>query len=459
MISKREASCVEIIEAHLQHIDSYNPTINAIVTHTKDIALEHAVRADHALVKNPESCGPLHGLPIAHKDMMLTKGIRTTFGSTTKRDFIPTENSLIVERQQQAGAIMLGKTNTPEYGAGSHTFNEVFGVTRNPYDLNKSPGGSSGGAAAALAAGMVCLADGSDMGGSLRNPAAWCNVVGLRPTPGRVPSAPSKFPLTPLPVEGPMARNVADLALMLQAISKPHKKSPLSQQLPEQDFSAELQRDFKGTKIAVSADFGGQLPIEAEIVDAITAGTSVFADLGIHIETALPDLSLANDAFHTLRAEFYAGMLGETLDQHRDQYKKTLVWNIEKGLQLQPGQISRAQKNLQQTCSNFNELFKQYEFLMLPVTQVSPFPAEDEYPKNIENIDMDSYIDWMKSCYLITVAGCPAISIPCGFTEEGMPIGMQIVGRQGNDFGVLQIAYAFEQATNYSQRKPELVSL
>ncbi len=451
-------SCVEIIEAHLQQIESYNPTINAIVTHTKEQALKQAARADRALAKDPQSCGPLHGLPIAHKDMMLTKGVRTTFGSTTKRDFIPDENSLIVERMEQAGAIMLGKTNTPEYGAGSHTFNEVFGVTRNPYDLSKSPGGSSGGAAAALASGMVCLADGSDMGGSLRNPAAWCNIVGLRPTPGRVPSAPSKFPLTPLPVEGPMARSVADIALMLQAISKPHSKSPLSQQLNTQDFSKELQRDFRGRKIAISADFDQQLPIESEIVDAIAQSAKVFLDLGIEIEEALPNLSLANDAFHTLRAEFYAGMLGETLDQNRDQYKETLVWNIEKGLQLQPEQISSAQNDLLQVRQNFSDLFEQYDYLVLPVTQVSPFPAENEYPTNIKNIDMESYIDWMKSCYLITVAGCPAVSVPCGFTKKGMPIGMQIVGRHGDDFGVLQIAYAFEQATNYNQQRPELIT-
>ena len=455
LIRRKDLSVLEIVRAHIDQIEKYNPDINAIVTRTFEQAIDAARLADQQPARSNQ-IGLLHGLPIAHKDMMLTKGIRTTFGSTTKKNFIPNEDSLIVKRMREAGAIMLGKTNTPEYGAGSHTFNEVFGVTRNPYDLSKSPGGSSGGAAAALASGMVCLADGSDMGGSLRNPAAWCNIVGLRPTPGRVPTLPSKFPLLPLPVEGPMARNVADIALMLQAIGRAHTKSPLSQELEVQDFSAELQRDFSGCRIAISPDFGGQLPIESEIVDAVATGVKIFMDLGIDVEEALPDLSLAHEAFHTLRAEFYAGMLGETLDQYRDQYKKTLVWNIEKGLHLKTDQINAAQKNLMQVRNNFSELFEQYDFLILPVTQVSPFPAEDEYPTNIKNIDMESYIDWMKSCYLITVAGCPAVSVPCGFTSDGMPIGMQIVGRHGDDFGVLQIAYAFEQATQHQLKRPEI---
>lgn len=454
LIERREISSVELTEACLRQIDSINPKLNAIVTLCPEQALDSAKRADQA--KRP--LGALHGLPVAHKDLALTRGVRTTYGSLQHEHFVPSENALIVQRMHDAGAVMLGKTNTPEYGAGSHTFNSVFGATRNPYDPDKSCGGSSGGAAVALASGMVALADGSDMGGSLRNPAAWCNVVGLRPTPGRVPSWPVGDSSATLPVEGPMARTVADIALFMQAISVSSNKSPLSQSLDAVDFSSPLERNFEGVRVAFSADFDGQLPFEASIVEHVRGCRAIMDDLGLQIEDRLPNLDAVDETFRTLRAHLYAGLLGGTLDQYREVYKPSLVWNIEQGLKQTPDQVDAALMKQQEIRARFDQLFETCDFLVLPVTQVSPFPIEWEYPQSINGEPMHTYLDWMRSCYWITVPGHPAVSVPAGFDASGLPVGLQIVGRWGDDFGVLQLAHAFEQATGFWKRAPEIAS-
>ncbi|MEM6575771.1 MAG: amidase family protein, partial [Pseudomonadota bacterium] len=316
LIRRREVSCTEVVSAHLAQLDFCNERLNAVVTRTDAQALETAQSLDDRLARG-EVLGPLAGLPVAHKDLALTKGVRTTFGSKTKADFVPEENSLPVQRMHEAGAIMLGKTNTPEFGAGSQTFNEVFGVTRNPYNPELTCGGSSGGAAVALAAGMVTLADGSDMGGSLRNPAAWCNVVGLRPTPGRVPSWPTQYPLATLPVEGPMARTVEDVALFMSAIAGPDSRCPLSRRLSEQDFTKALTRSFSGCAVAVASDYAGQLPLVEGMATYVERGAQVLADAGAVLSEELPDLANIDEVFKTLRASLYAGMLGPALDQHR----------------------------------------------------------------------------------------------------------------------------------------------
>lgn len=455
LLLRREVSAVELTLASLAQIDHCNPQVNAIVTRTDDIALETAAAAD-LILRRGSTEQVLLGLPVAHKDLALTRGVRTTFGSLAQQDHVPSESSLLVQRMHNAGAIMLGKTNTPEYGAGSHTFNKVFGATKNPYHLEKTCGGSSGGAAVALATGMVSLADGSDMGGSLRNPAAWCNVVGLRPTPGRVPVWPNDNPLATLPVEGPMARTVTDIALFMQAISAMDERSPSSKHLAPVDFSQSLERDFKDHRVSLVADYGGLLPIEPEVVSAISASEHAFSSLGVSIDSKLPDFTGADRVFKTLRAHLYASKLGATLDQNRDVYKDTLIWNIERGLELTEADIQDAELGQLRLRQNLDQFFETTDFLVLPVTQVQPFAIDCEYPIEINGEPQATYLDWMRSCFFVTVPGHPAISVPAGFDSAGLPIGLQIVGRYGDDFGVLQLAHAFTEATGFGQRKPPL---
>ena len=453
-IRKKDLSAVEVMEAHLARIEEVNPRVNAIVTLLPERAMEGARAADEALAKGV-SVGPLHGLPVAHKDLALTKGIRTTFGSSIFRDFVPEADALIVERLKAAGAVTVGKTNTPEFGAGSQTFNEVFGETLNPYDTTKTSGGSSGGAAAALAQGMLPIADGSDMGGSLRNPASFCNVVGLRPSPGRVPTWPDVVP-HPLSVEGPMARTVGDVALMLSAIAGPDPRSPLSISEPANIFSRPLDRNFRGTKIAWSRDLGG-LPRDNRIADVIEGARPVFEALGCEVVNAEPNLKDADEVFKTLRAWRFELAYGGLLKEHREEMKDTVVWNIEEGIGLRGPKVGWAEKRRAELYHEARGFMDAHEFLVLPVVQVPPFDAALRYPTEINGEPMETYIDWMKSCYLVTVMGLPAISVPCGFTPEGLPIGIQIVGRPRDDLGVLQLFPAFRPQTRYGEHRPPLV--
>ena len=400
--------------------------------------------------------GPLAGLPVAHKDLALTKGVRTTFGSPIFEDFVPEEDALIVERLKRAGAITIGKTNTPEFGAGSQTYNEVFGETLNPYDTAKTCGGSSGGAAVALACGMVTLADGSDMGGSLRNPAGFCNVVGFRPSPGRVPSWPTQTAWSTLSVEGPMARTVTDAALMLSAISGPDSRSPIVLPEPGETFLRPLERDFSGTRVAWSRNLGG-LPVDRRVTAAIDAGRHVFESLGCVVEDEEPDLADADEIFKTLRAWSFELGYGDLLDEHRTRMKDTVIWNIEEGRKLGGPELARAEQKRTALYHRVRSFMERYGFLILPVSQVPPFDVKERYVTEIEGVEMETYIDWMKSCYYITVTGLPAVSVPCGFTPEGLPVGVQIVGRYQDDFGVLQLAYAFEQATRFWKYRPPIV--
>jgi amidase len=448
-------SCREVMEAHLAQIERVNPKVNAIVTLLPERALEHARRADESLARGDE-IGPLHGLPIAHKDLVWTKGIRTTFGSPIFADFVPDQDEIIVERLRSAGAITIGKTNTPEFGAGSQTFNAVFGETLNPYDLTKTCGGSSGGAAVALACGMQPLADGSDLGGSLRNPASFCNVVGFRPSPGRVPVWPARVAWCPLPVEGPMARTVQDVALMLSVIAGPDPRAPISISEPGQLFRRSLERNFAGVRIAWSRDLGG-LPVDPRVTAVIEKQRGVFSSLGCNIEEATPDLRDADEAFRVWRAWLFELGFGEMLRTHRAQMKDTVVWNIEEGVKLTGPQIGQAERKRTELYQRMRQFMEQYEFLVLPVSQVPPFDVKQRYVTEINGIKLDTYLDWMRSCYYITVTGLPAISVPCGFTPEGLPVGVQIVGRYHDDFGVLQLAHTFEQATGFGRRRPAIV--
>ncbi|MBT8370645.1 MAG: amidase [Deltaproteobacteria bacterium] len=455
-IRKRELSCREVMEAHLVQIEQMNPIVNAIVTQVPhETAMSRARAADEDLVHG-KTIGPLHGLPIAHKDLVCTKNLRTTFGSRIFEDFVPVQNDLIVDRLNDAGAITIGKTNTPEFGAGSQTFNPVFGETLNPYDTTKTCGGSSGGAAVALACGMLPLADGSDMGGSLRNPGNFCNIVGLRTSPGRVPVWPRLAAWFPISVQGPMARTVRDAALMLSAIAGPDPRSPIAVAEPGHLFSKSLDRDFKGVRIAWSKDLG-ELPVDPGVTQALEDQRHVFEDLGCLVEEGQPDFDGADEIFNVWRAWSFELQFGELLKSHRELMKETVVWNIEQGQKLTGPQLGKAEIKRTELYHKVREFMRTYEFLVCPVNQVPPFDINQRWVQEIKGVKMNTYIDWMKSCYYITITGLPAISVPCGFTREGLPVGMQIVGRHNDDFGVLRLAHAFERATGMWKRRPPVV--
>ena len=454
-IRSGDLSCVEVMQAHIAQIDRVNPQVNAIVTYHPDTALEGAKAADDALSRG-DDVGALHGLPVAHKDLADTAGVRTTYGSPIYADHIPEQDALMVERLKQAGAISVGKTNTPEFGAGSQTFNEVFGTTLNPYDLTKTCGGSSGGAAVALSCGMVAIADGSDLGGSLRNPSNFCNIVGFRTSIGRVPVWPSAMPWTLLSVQGPMARTVQDTALMLSAIAGPDARCPVALTDEGDSFNPlthSLERDFKGVRIAWSGDMDG-LPVDPRILTVIESRRGVFGELGCDIDEACPDFSDANEVFMTMRAASMAASRAELLRTHRDQMKDTVIWNIEQGMKLTAAEIGAAEIKRAALYERVRKFMETYEFMVFPVSQHPPFDVTQPYLTEVAGVQMDTYIDWMRSCYYITATGHPAISVPCGFTDEGLPVGIQIVGRHQSEFAVLQLAYAFQEATGFWKQRP-----
>jgi amidase len=455
-IRAKELSCREVMETHIAQIERVNPKVNAIVTFLPEQALQHARAADDALAKGVEP-GLLYGLPIAHKDLVLTKGIRTTFGSPIFKDFVPDQDEIIVERLRGAGAITIGKTNTPEFGAGSQTFNEVFGETLNPYDFGKTCGGSSGGAAVALACGLMPIADGSDLGGSLRNPASFCNVVGFRPSPGRVPVWPHRIGWCPLPVEGPMARTVQDTALLLSAIAGPDSRAPISLSDPGSSFTRPLERNFKNTRIAWSRDLGG-LPVDSRVTAVLDSQRPIFAGLGCQIEDATPDFSDADEAFTVWRAWLFDLGYADLLKTHRQHMKDTVIWNIEEGAKVTGPQLGRAERKRTEIYHRVRQFLEHYEFLILPVSQVPPFDVKQRYVTEINGVKMETYLDWMRSCYFISITGLPAISVPCGFTPDGLPVGVQIVGRHHDDWGVLQLAHAFEQATGFWRQRPQVAA-
>ena len=452
LLRNKEVSAREVLSAHLAQIERVNPKVNAIVTLVAEQAFETADALDAEVVRG-QVAGPLHGLPIAHKDLQNTRGIHTTYGSPIYRDFIPNADSLVVERLKVAGAITIGKTNVPEFGAGTQTFNNVFGATRNPYDLTKTSGGSSGGAATALACGMIPIADGSDMGGSLRNPANFCNVVGLRPSPGRVPSWPVDLGWFTLSVDGPMARTVADVALTLSALAGPDARSPISLGDSGNRFAQPLGRDFKGTRVAW-VKLG--LPYEPDVTQSIDSTRGIFESLGCLVEEVEPDFSDADEIFKTWRAWSFEAGLSEEYSAHKDKLKDTVNWNIEQGLSLTGPQLARVENKRTQLFHGIREFMEKYEFLILPVSQVLPFDVEKPYPTEINAEKMSTYIDWMKSCYYISTIGHPALSVPGAFSASGLPVGVQIVGRHRDDWGVLQLGYAFEQAGQLWKRHPKI---
>jgi amidase len=454
LIRAKKLSAREALAGHLKQIERVNPKVNAIVTLAQEMAEKAAARADEMQARGAK-LGPLHGLPAAHKDLRLTRGIRTTFGSPLYRDYIPTENDLVVDRLQAAGAITLGKTNTPEFGAGSQTFNTVFGATRNPWDLTRTCGGSSGGAAVALACGLVPVADGSDAGGSLRNPAAFCNVVGFRPTVGRVPDPNAAFAWSTLSTSGCLGRSAADLAFVLSTIAGPDPRAPLSLREPGAVFARPLDRNFKGVRVAWFKDLGG-VPFDARVRAIVDGHRATFESLGCIVEQAEPDFAPAEISFRVLRAWNSAHAYGERLREHPDAFKDTLKREIEEGRRLTGTELARAEAAHGQVWRGFQAFLEKYEYFVLPTTQLPPFDIATPYPAEIGGVRFTNYIDWMKSCWYISATGNPAASVPGGFTPEGLPVGIQIVGRDREDFAVLQLAHAFEQATGFGRKHPPI---
>ncbi len=455
LIRTGKVSATEVMRAFIERIETINPKVNAIVTFLPDQALKKA----KALDRRRAAGGPLAGLPIAYKDLVSTKGIRTTFGSPIYREHVPQEDALLVERLSASGAITIGKTNTPEFGAGSQTFNKVFGATLNPYDLTKTCGGSSGGAAVAVACGMLPFADGSDLGASLRNPGNFCNVVGFRPTPGRVPSYPSNDSWASLSVMGPLARTVEDAAFLLSAMAGPDPRAPISIAEPGTFFSKSLERKFRGTRVAWSRNLGG-LPVDARVTALLESQRKVFESLGCVVEDAEPDLAGADEAFQVLRAVLFVQKYGELLKTRRADIKDTVAWNIEQGLALDGERVARALNLRSRVFHAMRAFLERYEFLLLPVSQVPPFPVTEPYPTEINGVKLANYIEWMKTCYAITVTSHPAIAVPAGFTDDPapLPVGIQLVGRYRDDLGVLQLAHAFEQATGTWKRRPAVAA-
>ncbi len=445
-------SAVELVREHLDRIERCDGAVNAVVTVVPERALVAAEEADARRAAG-EPLPPLHGLPIAHKDLVDTAGVRTTYGSPSFRDHVPDVDELLVSRLRAAGAIMVGKTNTPEWGAGSHTFNPVFGPTRNPWDTSRSAGGSSGGGAAALACRMLPLADGSDLGGSLRNPAAWNGIVGLRPTPGVVPSWPSDSPWLPFSVDGPMGRTAADVALLLRAMAGPDPRAPLSQRAAPLDLDPPLEVDMRGRRVAWSRSLGG-LPVEPAVLAALEPAVAALAGLGLDVAEGEPDLAGADTAFETWRAFGFALSLGELYDSDGERMKETVRWNVERGRALTVSDLTAATRLHAGLHARALGFFERYDYLACPVTQLEPFPVEVEYPVEVAGVPMGSYLEWMRACSRISVMGCPAISIPAGLSANGLPVGLQLVARPFAERALLEVAHAVDALTGYSRVVP-----
>lgn len=451
-IRARTVSPTEVVTAHLERIEEVNPLVNAVVSVDPERALTAARLADDAVAAGAP-LGPLHGVPIAHKDTLDMAGWRTTHGSPLFIDHVPEQTQVVIERTTAAGAITLGRTNVPEFGAGSHTVNRVFGATRNPYDLGRSAGGSSGGAAAALASGMIAIADGSDTGGSLRNPASFNNVVGLRPTVGRVPTWPDSAAWGQISVKGPLARTVGDLRLLLSVMAGPDPRSPLG--LPPEGPAADGP-PLPLLRVAWAPTLGG-VPVAAEVRDALARTVDALPGaLGCTMELAEPDLTGADEVFLTLRAWQMAMSLGPLVDRHGDAVGRDVRWNVAVGRQLSGADIGRAEVLRTTLFHRMREFFDRYDLLIAPTSQVAPFPVQWDYPHEVAGERMETYLDWMRSAYLVSATGCPALSVPGGFTPSGLPVGLQVIAPYRAESRLFPFAEAIEQHFGHGLRRPPL---
>ena len=452
LLTSGKISNEELVNIHIDQVEKYDSRTNAICTFTPEQAVSEARKLD----SNKKFDKPLSGIPIFIKDLSKTKGIRTTMGSRIYENYIPEEDDLVVEKIKNSGSIILGKSNTPEFGAGSQTFNDIFGTTSNPYDLTKTCGGSSGGAGTALAMRMSPLCQGSDMGGSLRNPAAWNNVVGFRTSIGRVPQLPSGITYNNYSVNGPMARNIDDLTLLLSVMAGYDNRIGNSINENPDKFLRLDTPNPKNIKLAFSHNLGNY-PVSKEISENFSNTVKTFSNLGFIMEENYPDLENVDNVFQTYRAYSFANTHKEHIKNHRDKMKDTLIWNVEKGLSLSSLDISLAEAQRSIIDVNIAEFFENFDYLVIPTTNVLPFDKNKEYVDEIDGVKLETYIDWMSLCYAITVTGCPSISVPSGFVN-GLPTGVQIVGKKLDDLGVLQIAKIFEEETKYYLKEPDIIN-
>ncbi len=450
-LRRREASPLDLVEAALARIAEVEPAGNALPTLCAERARAHARR----LERDPPEQGPgwLGGLPIAVKDLTPVAGVRTTYGSPIHADHVPDRSDLLVERLEARGAIVIGKSNTPEFGAGANTFNPVFGATLNPWDTRMTCAGSSGGSAVALATGEAWLASGSDLGGSLRTPASFCSVVGLRPSPGRVPTAPSDRPFDLLSVEGPMARTVGDVALMLDALAGQHPDDPLSYPAPMESYAETAERAAPPRRVAFSPDLGIS-PVDGEVKTIVAAAARRFAELGAAVEEDCPDLSEAPETFQVLRAAGYVAGKHPLYLAKPHLLKEDIRWNIEQGLALTAERVGEAERARGRIFANVAEFFRRYDLLVCPTACTPPFEVTRRYLTEVAGHRFENYVDWLRLVSAITLTSCPALSLPCGFTAAGLPVGLQLVGRPRGEAELLAAAAALEGALGLARLTP-----
>ena len=445
-----KVSPAELIDAALARIAAVNPQVNALVTLGEDRARAQAAR----LMQLPiEARGMLAGLPIAVKDLSDVAGLRTTYGSPIYADNVPTRSDIMVETLEGNGAIPLAMSNTPEFGAGANTFNEVFGETLNPWNTKLNAAGSSGGAAVALATGQVWLATGSDLGGSLRTPASFCSVIGLRPSPGRVAAGPREQSFDTLSVNGPMARNVEDTALMLDAMAGWHIEDPISLASPNEPFLIAARRRKKPQRVALILAPAG-LPIEPEVVAATRAAAERLAQAGITVEEASPDFGGVGQAFQTLRAVDFSTSMEVLLKQHRDKLKPDVIWNIEKGLGLKSEEIGKALLRRSRLYADMATFFRTYDAIILPAAPILPRDVKERWPRQINGVTLDNYVEWLKLAALITMTSCPSLAMPAGFSADGRPIGIQVVGKPRGEADLLSACLFIEDLFGLRDKVP-----
>ncbi|MGO9945614.1 MAG: amidase [Steroidobacteraceae bacterium] len=456
-IRSGQVSCVEVMTAYLDHIEKLNPKVNAIVALQDRAALLVQSEERDRQVKRGELMGPLHGFPLAVKDLEPVKGIRMAMGSPIFKNFVPDEDGIMVERLRKAGAIFIGKTNTPEFGLGSHTYNRVYGATRNAFDQSRSAGGSSGGAAVSLALRMLPVADGSDFGGSLRNPAGWNNVFGFRTSMGVVPASEHDGFFPSMSVVGPMARNVPDLAMLLSVQAGYDPRVPLSSVGDAGVYQRRLESELKGKRIAWSGNFKGYLPFEPEVLDVCKSSLKIFESMGCHVEEAQPDYPLESvwQAFLKLRAWLSGGGL---LEYYKDPERRALlkpeaIFEVESGLKLNAFDVSAALAVRTGWYQAVRRFFEKYDYFIVPTAQLFPFDVNLHWPQDIAGTRMTTYHEWMKCVLPITMSGCPALAAPAGFSNGGLPIGIQIVGPLHAELACLQLAFGYDTATSWSTKR------